>query len=125
MNELERFAQGRATYRGKLAPHAQDIKTLREMGLTLKDIQDFLAMKQVTVSLAALSKFFIRSHATTEKAGSKTPSSTNTTSVQSEATKRQKPKKIFSNVNRGPRSEDQTTPAWLPDDMKHLEKNLY
>ena len=125
MNELERFAQGRATYRGKLAPHAQDIKTLREMGLTLKDIQDFLAMKQVSVSLAALSKFLIRSHTTTKKTGSKTPSSPNTATVQGETTKRQKPKKIFSSVNHGPRSEDQTTPAWLPDDMKHLEKNLY
>ena len=125
MNELERFAQGRATYRGKLAPHAQDIKTLREMGLTLKDIQDFLAMKQVTVSLAALSKFFIRSHATTEKTGSKTPSSTNTATVQGETATRQKPKKIFSDTKRKQTNVDLTTPAWLPDDMKHLEKNLY
>jgi len=119
MTDLEVFAQSKIRPRGKLAPHAKDIRTLREMGLTLGDIQEFLAIKNIQVSIPALSKFFAkRGVGKVEQ-----PEALGTPS--SRVTDKAKTTKIFREKSTSPSSTGQPAPAWLPEDSNHLADDLY
>jgi len=119
MTDLEVFAQSKIRLRGKLAHHAKDIQTLREMGLTLGDIQEFLALKNIQVSIPALSKFFAK------RGGVKVELPEALGTPNSRVADKAKTPKIFSEKTTGPSSTEQSTPSWLPDDAKSLAHNLY
>lgn len=140
MTDLQEFAKSRLVPKGKLAPHVKDIQILRGMGLTYRDIKEFLESKEVFVSIEAISKCLKRNKKTYEKKEvlpankevvsanqevSPTSKETVVNSEESTSKKRAAPKRIFTKEKQGMSSSQQVTPAWLPEDYKHLEDKLY
>jgi len=126
MTDLNDFAQSRIRPRGKLAPHAKDIITLREMGLTLGDIQEFLASKEVQVTIPALSQFFAKTKKNYEKKEVRVVQQISAgNSLQDGVQKTNPVKRIFSEKQTGQTSDNQVTPAWLPEDSSNLADDLY